>query len=285
MAAGALYLVATPLGNLEDITLRALRVLREVDLVACEDTRRTGRLLQHFDIRKPLLSCHDHNEARRAQDLAARALQGQSLALVSDAGTPAISDPGYKVVEAAIAAGVRVVPVPGPNAAVAALAASGLPTESFVFQGFLPGRTAQRRAALAELVRRTRTTVFFEAPHRILKTLADIEELLGDRALALARELTKLHEEFLRGPASAILAHLRERPVLKGEFVLLVGPATRREPGASQPLADRVAELTAAGAPTMEAVKTAAREKGIPKREAYAMLHGMRRQLEKPDST
>lgn len=274
MQDGVLYLVATPLGNLEDITLRALRILREVDLVACEDTRRTGRLLKHFDIDKPLQSCHDHNEAQRGRELVDRAAGGESIALVSDAGTPAIADPGFKVVQAAIEAGVRVVPIPGPNAALAALAASGLPTDSFQFHGFLPARRAKRRAVLDSVTRAPVTAIFFEAPHRILAALSDIDDLLGDRELVLARELTKLHEEFLRGTAASILKRLRKRASIKGEFVLLVAPSARHQTNSAEPLESRLKELTQAGLGTMDAIKQVARERGISKREAYARVHG-----------
>jgi 16S rRNA (cytidine1402-2'-O)-methyltransferase len=197
--AGTIYLVATPLGNLEDITLRALRILKEVDLIACEDTRHTGRLLSHFEIKKPLLSYHEHNEAERAAELVHRAQQGESIAVVSDAGMPGISDPGYRVVQEAIAAGVTVVPVPGAVAAEAALAATGLPTEAFRFGGFLPAKKTQRRKALGVLLQETATLIFYEAPHRVVETLTDVAETLGDRPVVVARELTKLHEEFLRG--------------------------------------------------------------------------------------
>ncbi len=274
MQGGVLYLVATPLGNLEDITLRALRILREVDLVACEDTRRTGRLLKHFDIDKPLQSCHDHNESQRGRELADRAARGEAIALVSDAGTPAIADPGYKVVQAAIEAGVRVVPIPGPNAALAALAASGLPTDSFLFHGFLPPRRAKRRAVLGSVARAPATAVFYEAPHRILAALSDIDDLLQDRELVLARELTKLHEEFLRGTAASILERLRKRASIKGEFVLLVAPSPKHESDSVEPLESRLEELTQAGLGTMDAIKQIARERGISKREAYARVHG-----------
>ena len=231
-ATGAIYLVATPLGNLEDITLRALRILGEVSLIACEDTRRTGRLLQHFQISKPLVSCHDHNEARRASELAERAASGESIALVSDAGTPLIADPGYRVVQAAIDRGVRVVPVPGPSAAVAALSVSGLPSHDFAFKGFLPAKSGKRRAAIRFLERSGTSTVFYEAPHRILAAVADTCELLGgSRRIAVARELTKLHEEVLRGPAACVLKELAARPSQKGEFVLVIGP--RDDRGAS----------------------------------------------------
>ena len=226
MTAGVIYLVATPLGNLEDITLRALRILREVDLIACEDTRRTGRLLQHFEISKPLVSCHDHNEARRAIELAERAAAGESIALVSDAGTPLIADPGFRVVRAAIDLGIQVVPIPGPSAALAALSVSGLPSHDFVFKGFLPPKGAKRRAAIRSLAQSDSTTVFYEAPHRILAAVTETRDLLGgSRQIAVARELTKLHEEVLRGPAATVVEELRTRPSQKGEFVLMIGPS------------------------------------------------------------
>ncbi len=227
MPGGVIYLVATPLGNLEDITARALRILREVDLVACEDTRHTGRLLKHFEIHKPLISCHERNEARRAEQIVARALEGSAVALVSDAGTPAISDPGYRVVRAAIDSHVPVVPVPGPSAAVTALVASGLPTSGYLFRGFLPPKKARRQAALRSARLADATTIYYESPHRILDTLRDLNDILGARKVVLARELTKLHEEFLRGTAGAIYEEMAGRASIKGEFVVLVGPEER----------------------------------------------------------
>ena len=270
MACGAVYLVSTPLGNLEDITLRALRTLREADVIACEDTRHTGRLLRHFDIEKPLLSCHEHNEAARAREIAARA------ALVSDAGTPGISDPGYRVVRAALEAGVEVVPIPGPSAAVAALSASGLPTDSFLFKGFLPPRKAKRRAALQAIKATETTIVLYEAPHRVLDMLADLLDVLGDRTVALGRELTKLHEEFLRGTASSVLRELARRPAIKGEFVILVGPEDAGAATCEESVPARVSQLERDGHQRMDAIKQAARERGISKREAYAELQATR---------
>ena len=201
---GTLYLVATPIGNLEDITLRALRILREAGLVACEDTRQTRKLLDHYGIHKPTVSYHEHNEAVRAPELIETLASGVSVALVSDAGTPLVSDPGYRLVTHAIAKGIRVESLPGPSAALAALAASGLPTDEFHFGGFLPPRSAQRRKTLQRLKDEPATLVFYEAPHRLLDTLADIEEVLGPRPVVVARELTKLHEEFLRGTAAEL---------------------------------------------------------------------------------
>ncbi len=272
MASGVVYLVATPVGNLEDITLRALRILREVDLVACEDTRHTGRLLRHFEIDKPLVSCHEHNESARATEIAARAAGGASVALVSDAGTPGVSDPGFRVVRAALDRAVRVVPIPGPSAAVAALSASGLPTHRFLFLGFLPAKRSKRREALRELSEATATTLLYEAPHRVLDTLEDIQAVLGDRRIVVARELTKLHEEFLRGRVAAVLEDLAGRSTVKGELVILIAPddgGARAVPGS---LPTRVEALERAGQPRMDAIKRAARERGIGKREAYAQL-------------
>lgn len=274
--AGVIYLVATPIGNLEDITLRALRTLREVDLVACEDTRRTGRLLRRFEIDKPLLSYREHNEAARAAELVRRAQGGESIAVVSDAGTPGISDPGFRAARAAVEAGVRVVPIPGANAALAALTASGLPTDRFRFEGFLPPRKTKRRAALEPLRAETATVVFYEAPHRIAATLQDIAAALGPRPLVLARELTKLHEECLRGTAEEIAAELESRPVVKGEIVLLIGAAETSATDGLAPLETRVAALIGQGLERMEAVKRAARERGLSKRDAYRMLEARR---------
>jgi 16S rRNA (cytidine1402-2'-O)-methyltransferase len=269
---GAIYLVATPIGNLEDITLRALRILREAAVIACEDTRHTRKLLTHFDIRKPLVSYHEHNEAGRAAELVERARQGERVAVVSDAGTPGISDPGFRVVRAAIEAGVPVVSIPGPAAALSALAASGLPTDSFRFAGFLPAKKSQRRRAIESFHSESATLIFYEAPHRIVETFQDVLEILGDRPAVVARELTKLHEEYLRGTVSTLLSELRSRSALKGEMTVLVGAGSPPEKS-EKPLAERVAELIAKGGlARMEAIKQAARERGISKREAYALL-------------
>ncbi len=272
MARGVVYLVATPVGNLEDITLRALRILREADLIACEDTRHTGRLLRHFGIDKPLISCHEHNEAARSTEIAARAAEGASVAIVSDAGTPGIADPGFRVVSAALEQEVPVVPVPGPNAAIAALSASGLPTHRFVFLGFLPPKKSKRREALGAMRGANATTILYEAPHRILNTLEDLKEVLGDRRIAVGRELTKLHEEFLRGTVGSVLEELAGRAALKGEFVVIVGPDESGPTPAEDSLPSRVTELEREGKPRMDAIKQAAREHGIAKREAYARI-------------
>ncbi len=214
---GTLYLVATPIGNLEDITLRALRVLREeVAAIACEDTRQTQKLLAHYTIRKPLISYHEHNEANRAAELVEILEAGDSIALVSDAGTPLLSDPGYRVVTAAIEHGIRVEPVPGASALLCALTASGLATDSFLFAGFLPPKVTARRKRLESLAEETVTVVAYESPHRILETLDAITEVFGERVVVLARELTKLHEEFLRGTAAEIRQQLEARPCDQG---------------------------------------------------------------------
>jgi 16S rRNA (cytidine1402-2'-O)-methyltransferase len=273
--AGAIYLVATPIGNLEDITLRALRTLREAAVIACEDTRHTRKLLAHFEIRKPLLSYHEHNEAQRAAELVERAQRGEAVAVVSDAGTPGISDPGFRVVRAAIDAGVPVISVPGPVAAISALAASGLPTDSFRFVGFLPAKKSQRRKALESLQSEDVPLILYEAPRRIVETLQDVLQVLGDRPLVLARELTKLHEEYLRGTVSGLLEELRSRTSLKGEMTVIIGRSSPSQTGelAEKPLAERVAELMENnGLPRMDAIKQAARERGLSKREAYGHL-------------
>ncbi|MCX8090391.1 MAG: 16S rRNA (cytidine(1402)-2'-O)-methyltransferase [Verrucomicrobiae bacterium] len=224
---GTLYLVATPIGNLEDISLRALRVLRECDVIAAEDTRRTGQLLKHFGISKPLLSCFKFNEARRGQEIVERLRRGETVALVTDAGSPGISDPGQRIVRAVIAAGHRVEPVPGPCALVAALTASGLPTDEFHFVGFLPHKSGQRRARLESLSRLPGTLVLYESPYRLERLLAELSEIVPDRETVVARELTKKFEEFLRGSPAELLQLARQRR-LKGECVVLVGP--RRAP-------------------------------------------------------
>jgi len=267
---GILYVVATPIGNLEDITLRALRILREeVAVIACEDTRQTQKLLHHFEIRKPLITCHEHNEHARAQEIVEMLARGENVALVSDAGTPLISDPGYRVVSAAVAAGVTVVPIPGPSAALAALAASGLPTNEFRFIGFLPPKQTARRKVVAALANENATIIAYESPHRILESLADIATELGARPMVLARELTKIHEEFLRGTASEINAVLSARDSIKGEITLVIGQAIE-QPSHADPLVE-LAQLEAQGMNRMDAIKTAAKRLGLPKREVYRL--------------
>ena len=270
--AGSLYLVATPIGNLEDITLRALRVLREVDTIACEDTRHTRTLLDHFGIAKPTVSCHEHNEAARARELVEKLAGGASIALVSDAGTPLLSDPGYRLVSATIEAGIAVVPVPGPSAVLGALAASGLPTDSFRFCGFLPPKSGARRKLLEALCGESATLVFYEAPHRILDALADVAEVLGPRPVVVARELTKVHEEFLRGSAAEIRERLSERPSVKGEFTLLVGKADASAVEHATPIDEAVRALERQGMARMDAIKQVAHERGLSKRDVYSRV-------------
>ncbi|MDQ6664730.1 MAG: 16S rRNA (cytidine(1402)-2'-O)-methyltransferase [Acidobacteriota bacterium] len=268
---GILYLVATPIGNLEDISFRAVRILREVAWIACEDTRHTAKLLHHYDIHTPTVSYHDHNEAERAKDLVGRLLGGSSGALVSDAGTPLISDPGYRVVRAAIDFGISVQPVPGASASLAALAASGLANNAFYFGGFLPAKPGQRFNALEALKREEVTLIFYEAPHRILDALTDIETALGPRPVVLARELTKMHEEFLRGTAAEIRSILSARGAVKGEMTLLISKAV--EPVVDRtPLDQAVESCIRGGLTRMDAIKTVARQRGLSKREVYKTL-------------
>lgn len=265
---GTLYLVATPIGNLEDITYRAVRTLGEADVIACEDTRHTRKLLDHYGIARPLVSYHEHNEATRAEELVAQLQAGASVALVSDAGMPLVSDPGYRVVYAAVRAGIRVVPVPGPSALVAALAASGLATDSFSFGGFLPAKPGQRTRLLEALKEETATLIFYEAPHRIVEALDDIERVLGERPVVVARELTKVHEEFLRGTAGEVREALAARPAVKGEITLLIGKAAL-PPAATTTVEEEVEGYVRGGMSRMDAIKKTARERGIPKRDVY----------------
>lgn len=273
--APGLYLVATPIGNLEDISLRALRILRNVDRIACEDTRQTQKLLNHFEIHTPTVSYHMHNEGSRAEELTAELKLGARIAVVSDAGTPGIVDPGGQIAGAAIAAGIDVFPVPGANAAISGLIASGLPTERFTFHGFLPAKAGQRKTALEELVRGEVTHVFYEAPHRILDTLADVEAVFGtSQHVVVARELTKLHEEFLRGAADEVRAQLAARASVRGEIVLMLAPSPAL--GSSEKRASLAVEVAALmksdGIGEMDALKRVARERGIGKSEAYREL-------------
>ena len=275
---GTLYLVGTPIGNLEDLTLRALRLLKEVSVVACEDTRQTQKLLNHYDIRTPALSYHEHNEAERAAELILRLRAGSSVALVSDAGTPCISDPGYRLVTLAIRDGIPVAPIPGACAFLCALIASGLAVDSFHFGGFLPAKSGQRRTLLESLRHSPRTEVFYETPQRITAALEDIVAILGsDRPLVIAREITKLHEEFLRGPAGDLLAGARQRP-LRGEITLIIS-----RPESGQPVVEvanlrhRIEQIMAQqGVDEKAALKTVARERGISRSEAYRELQRLK---------
>jgi 16S rRNA (cytidine1402-2'-O)-methyltransferase len=271
--AGCLYVVSTPIGNLEDITYRAVRILKEANWIACEDTRTTKRLLDHYGIETRTLSYHEHNEANRTEDLIARLQGGEKGALVSDAGTPLLSDPGYRVVHAAVGAGIRIEAIPGPSALLAALVVSGLPTDRFHFAGFLPAKQGQRSRLLESLADESATLVFYEAPHRILEALDDITAAFGDRRIVVARELTKLHEEVLRGTASEIRTALAARDMIRGEFVLMVAKAS--EPAHDDtPPEEAVALLVGAGLDRMDAMKTVARERGLSKREIYKLVSG-----------
>jgi 16S rRNA (cytidine1402-2'-O)-methyltransferase len=271
---GILYIVATPIGNLEDITFRAVRILREVDVVAAEDTRHTQILLSHHDIHTPLTSYHEHNEKTKAQELVTRLAQGQNVALVSDAGTPAISDPGFRLVVQAIRAGVRIIPIPGASALTAVLSASGLPTDRFVFEGFLPARKRPRRERLQSLRDETRTLIFYEAPHRLKEALGDIHDLLGNREAVLAREVSKIHEEFLRGPVSELVRALGSGDV-RGEVTLIISGASGL-PGVSEDrLKAEIRELKGKGLRVKEIAEVLGEKFGYPKKEIYRLaLHG-----------
>lgn len=265
---GTLYLVATPIGNLEDITLRALRILRdEVTAIACEDTRQTQKLLLHYNISKPLISYHEHNEASRATELIHMMEDGKSVALVSDAGTPLLSDPGYRVVTRAIERNIPIVPIPGASAVLPALAAAGLPTDAFLFIGFLPPKSAARRKKLETVASQSATVIAYESPHRVIETLVDIQVILGDRAVVLAREITKMHEEFLRGSAREIHDRLASRSSIKGEITLVIGSGDEIETVAEPAM--EVQRLTAEGMSRMDAIKAVAKQTGLPKREIY----------------
>jgi 16S rRNA (cytidine1402-2'-O)-methyltransferase len=272
---GTLYLVATPIGNLEDVTRRALRVLSEADVVACEDTRRTRTLLEHFQIRARTVSYHEHNERERAEELARLIEEGQTVALVSDAGTPGVNDPGYRLVRACVERGLSVVPVPGPTAFVAALTASGLPTDEFYFGGFLPARSHARRERLASVKHLRATLVFYETPHRLAHALADALEVLGEREAAVARELTKLHEEIVRGRLSQLIQRFTPEGAARGEMVLVINRDVIEEGEVTQAtasMAERVATLEAEGLDPRAALKRAARDLGLTRDEAYRRL-------------
>ncbi|MFZ0733514.1 MAG: 16S rRNA (cytidine(1402)-2'-O)-methyltransferase [Candidatus Sulfotelmatobacter sp.] len=271
----ALYLVGTPIGNLEDITLRALRVLKEVDVIACEDTRQTQKLLNHYAIATKTTSYHEHNEMTRSAELVKQMQEGASVALVTDAGMPGISDPGYRLIALAIRHHLPVVPVPGASAFLAALVASGLPTDSFRFSGFLPAKRGERRAVLGSIETSPRTQAFYEAPHRIVEALEDVVEVLGpERHIVVAREVTKIHEEFLRGRASEVLASLKSREAVKGEITLLIGkPEEQNVVTAalgSQTVRQRVEQIMAEEKiDEKSALKKVAKERGVSKSEVY----------------
>jgi 16S rRNA (cytidine1402-2'-O)-methyltransferase len=272
-----LYLVATPIGNLEDISLRALRILKEVDLIACEDTRHTARLLQHYGITTPRESHHEHNEASHTRRLLGLLSEGKNIALVSDAGSPLISDPGYTLVSACRREGFPVVSIPGPSAAIAALTASGLPANSFLFAGFLPPKRGMRRRRLQEIAAAPASLVFYESPHRLLAALEDMVEILGSRKACLARELTKIHEEWLHGTLPEILADLRARTQVRGEITLIVDRETAEDAPAQGDWPESIVrhldeEMSQTGSSPNEALKSVARQRGISRKDAYKEL-------------
>ncbi len=272
---GTLFLVGTPIGNLEDITLRALRTLKEVDLIACEDTRQTQKLLNHYGIERRTVSYHEHNELERAPELIVHLENGKSIAVVSDAGMPGVSDPGYRLVALAVRHHIRVVPIPGASAFLSALVASGLPTDSFRFCGFLPAKVGARRSILESSRSSPRTQIFYEAPHRLCQTMQDVVEVIGpDRRVVVAREVTKLHEEFLRGRASEILAELEGREEVKGEITLLIAKedetSAPRAQDSKQSISQRIRQLMQSDQlEEKAALKQAAKEFGLARSEAY----------------
>jgi len=271
--AGTLFVCGTPIGNLEDITFRAVRILKEADIIAAEDTRRTLKLCNYYSIDTPLVSYHQHNENERTQMLVERLLAGESVALVTDAGMPCISDPGAVLVERARGAGIKVIPVPGPDAITTALAVSGLPADSYVFGGFLPAKACDRRKTLTRLRYQPRTLVFFETPHRLVAGLEAILDVCGDRQAIVARELTKLHEEVLAGNLSEVICQLKGRPKIKGEFVVLVTGAADQQPSAEgcteADILDNIRKLMKKGITKKEAIKVCADLHGLPKRDVY----------------
>ena len=271
---GRLYVVSTPIGNLEDITYRAVRILKEVNWIACEDTRTTGNLLRHYGIATPTVSYHEHNENERAAELFARLQAGETGAIVSDAGTPLLSDPGFRIVRGAAQAGIRIEAIPGPSAALAALVVSGLPTDQFHFGGFLPPKRGQRVRLLESLANEAATLVFYEAPHRIVESLTDIVAVMGRREIAVARELTKIHEEVVRGPAAEVLARIGARESIKGEFVILISKSTEPKHD-DTPIEDAIEALIGAGIERMDAIKTVARQRGLSKRDVYRRVNGI----------
>jgi 16S rRNA (cytidine1402-2'-O)-methyltransferase len=269
-------LVGTPIGNLEDISQRALRILREVDLIACEDTRHTARLLSHYGITTRTVSCHEHNERQRADEIVALLREGKNVALVTDAGMPLVSDPGRILVQTCREQGIAVTPIPGPSAAIAALAGAGLSADEFLFIGFLPARPTERKRKLEQLAPLPYTLILYEAPHRILRTLEDIVAVLGARPAALARELTKLHEEWLRAPVDEILQTLRRREKIQGEITLVLQRgegAPPKQPSWPASLEEHLQqEMTREGLSHQEALKAVARQRGISRKEAYRLL-------------
>jgi 16S rRNA (cytidine1402-2'-O)-methyltransferase len=271
---GTLYLVATPIGNLEDLSARAIRILKQVHLIAAEDTRQTGKLLKHYEIQTPLTSYHEHSKVSKIDHILAALEQGE-VALVSDAGTPALNDPGYELVRAALAAGHSVSPVPGPSAPIAALVASGLPTDAFLYLGYLPRKSTERRRLLTEVAALPYTLIFLETPHRLLAALEDLELSLGDRQVAVARELTKIFEEIFRGPLSAARDHFSVQAP-RGEFTLVVaGAAEEKETWTEERLRSALKATRRGGEPPSQAASRLAAESGWPRRAVYRILTEM----------
>ena len=268
--AGILYVVATPIGNLEDISLRALRILKEVDLIAAEDTRHTRNLLSHYDIRTALTSYHEHNEKTQAEKLVEKLRRGEDIALVCDAGTPVISDPGYRLVVEALSAGLRVIPLPGPSAVATVLSASGLPTDRFIFEGFLPAKKQERETRLQSLRAESRTMVFYEAPHRLQESLAAMRRILGDRDIVVAREVSKIHEEFLRGTLNEVIAELAERDV-KGEITVVVHGSSGESPVSEEELKAEIRRLAAGGVGVKQISELLGTQYRLAKREVYQL--------------
>jgi 16S rRNA (cytidine1402-2'-O)-methyltransferase len=273
---GTLYLVATPIGNLEDITLRALRILKEADRIACEDTRHTSRLLTRYNIATPRESYHKFNEENRTPRLLQMLREGKNIALVSDSGTPLVSDPGYELVSACRKEGIPVIPIPGPSAVIAALSGSGLPSDSFFFAGFLPARGSPRKRRLEELAGIPSTLILYEAPHRILNSLEDMIAVLGTRKACIARELTKIHEEFIQGTLAELLDLLRARPKIQGEITLVIGRGTAASAALEWPVSIQQhleAEMQKSGLSRNEALKNIAKQRGISRKQAYNLLN------------
>lgn len=268
--AGILYVVATPIGNLEDISLRALRILKEVDLIAAEDTRHTRNLLTHYDIHTALTSYHEHNEKTQAAKLVEKLRRGENIALVSDAGTPAISDPGYRLVVEALRSGVQIIPLPGPSAVATVLSASGLPTDRFVFEGFLPAKKQERETRLQSLRAESRTVVFYEAPHRLQESLVDMLHLLGDREIVVAREVSKIHEEYLRGTIGEVIAQLGEREV-KGEITVVVRGSSGEPRVSEEELKAEIRRLVDDGVGAKQISELLGTRYRLAKREVYQL--------------
>ncbi len=281
-ASGILYVVATPIGNMADITFRAIQTLKDVACIAAEDTRHTRRLLMHYAIRNSMISLHEHNENQRADALIKRLKRGESIALVSDAGTPTLSDPGYRLIREAIASGIRVVPIPGASAVLASLCASGLPTDAYVFMGFLPRKEGKRQKILKSLVNEKKTMVFFESPRRISVLISDLIRRLGDRQGVLSREMTKRHEEFVRGNLTEILDVLADRLEIKGECTLVVkGGALQKIPGAEALREEITQGLQCDGLRLSSLVKNIADRYGLPKKQIYTEAQKIKNHLQK----